>query len=68
MGGNVFISRNRTKIELDWKEFTSKSVRNFSFQCLTVFAEIKTFLRTGTHHFIEILTGNLLTHKAPPII
>ena len=37
MGGNVSISRNRTKIErlLDWKEFTSKSVGRFSFQCLT---------------------------------
>ena len=32
------ISRNRTKIErlLDWKEFQSKSVGRFSFQCLTV--------------------------------
>ena len=38
MGGNVSISRNRTKIErlVDWKEFTSKSVGRFSFQCLTV--------------------------------
>ena len=37
MGGNVSISRNRTKIErlLDWKEFTSKSAGKFSFQCLT---------------------------------
>ena len=33
MGGNVSISRNRTKIErlLNWKEFTSKSVGRFSF-------------------------------------
>ena len=40
MGGNVSISRNRTKIErlLDWKEFTSKSVGRFSFQCLTEIA------------------------------
>ena len=38
MGGNVSISRNRTKIErlLDWKKFPSKSVGRFSFQCLTV--------------------------------
>ena len=36
MGGNISISRDRTKIErLDWKEFTSKSVGRFSFQCLT---------------------------------
>ena len=38
MGGNVSISRNRTEIEglLDWKEFPSKSVGRFSFQCVTV--------------------------------
>ena len=38
MRRNVSISRNRTKIErlLDWKEFPSKSVGRFSFQCLTV--------------------------------
>ena len=38
MRRNVSISRNRTKIErlFDWKEFTSKSVGRFSFQCLTV--------------------------------
>ena len=37
MRRNVSISRNRTKIErlLDWKEFQSKSVGRFSFQCLT---------------------------------
>ena len=37
MRRNVSISRNRTKIErlLDWKEFPSKSVGRFSFQCLT---------------------------------
>ena len=36
MRRNVCISRNRTKIErlLDWKEFPSKSVGRFSFQCL----------------------------------
>ena len=57
---------------LSWKTIPSKKayfwLGRFSFQCLTVFAEIKTFLRTGTHHFIEILTGNPLTHKVPPII
>ena len=38
MNRNVSISRNRTKIErlLDWKEFPSKFVGRFSFQCLTV--------------------------------
>ena len=43
MGGNVSISRNRTKIErlLDWKEFTSKSVGRFSFQCLTALSVCK---------------------------
>ena len=37
MRRNVSISRNGTKIErlLDWKEFPSKSVGRFSFQCLT---------------------------------
>ena len=37
MRRNVSISKNRTKIErlLDWKEFPSKSVGRFSFQCLT---------------------------------
>ena len=31
MGGNVSISRNRTKVErlLDWKEFTSKIVNEY---------------------------------------
>ena len=39
MRRNVSISRNRTKIErlLDWKEFTSKTVGRFSFQCLVVY-------------------------------
>ena len=37
MRRNVSISRKRTKIErlLDWKEFPSKSVGRFSFQCQT---------------------------------
>ena len=37
MRRNVSISRNRTTIErlLDWKDFPSKSVGRFSFQCLT---------------------------------
>ena len=44
MRRNVSISRNRTNIErlLDWKEFPSKSVGRFSFQCLTVYNAMET--------------------------
>ena len=44
---NVSISKNRTKIErlLDWKDFPSKSVGRFSFQCLTAYASKFYFLR-----------------------
>ena len=54
MRRNVSTSRNRTKIErlLDWKEFPSKSVGRFSFQCLT---DINTILQNVLYHFTQIV-------------
>ena len=52
MRRNVSISRNRTKIErlLDLKEFPSKYVGRFSFQCMTakqcIYASLGKICRT----------------------
>ena len=56
MRRNVSISRNRTKIErlLDWKEFPSKSVGRFSFQCLTVKKKLLVYMLRFKENFQDL--------------
>ena len=57
MRRNVSISRKRTKERLlDWKEFPSKSVGRFSFQCLTVYENV-VVMHSKFHHGVISYRG-----------